>query len=241
MTLLASRHAPVASIIPLLHRHLQPALDQGQHVAVTDAACNRLHQRGVRNRIEVLAQIGIHDIGIPIAQRLVNFPHGVLSRTPRTVAVSAVVEVRLEDRFQNQLGRGLHHTVPSRRDPEGAFAAARLGDSSPSSPRCHPGRHRVRDDTRSVDPVVAISPEIGGRCYTGGVVVRPRVAGHDQARGLPVTMSFREKGGLAEEWGPRPASNRERSVDRRNSERSASILGCDSSPVNGLPSTGAVS
>jgi site-specific DNA recombinase len=64
----AAPMSPVPLLVPLGHRCRQPHLDQMQHSAIHDAPRHALHQFGVRNRIEVLAQICIHDIGIPIAE-----------------------------------------------------------------------------------------------------------------------------------------------------------------------------
>ena len=60
----------------------------------------------------------------------------------RPIAVGRGVEIRLEDRLQHQLGGGLHHAVPDRRDTERPLAATGLRDHHPSH-RC--GSVRLRD------------------------------------------------------------------------------------------------
>src|ERR1700758_4797411 len=56
---------------------------------------------------------------------------GIDRAATRPIAVGTVLEVRLEDRLQHDLGCGLNHTVPDRRDAERTFAAARLRDHHP--------------------------------------------------------------------------------------------------------------
>ena len=57
----AARHAPRPVAVTLLDRRLEPQLDQPQHVPVDDAPRHRLHEAAMRNRIEILRQIRIHD------------------------------------------------------------------------------------------------------------------------------------------------------------------------------------
>ena len=61
---LAATHAPGPVPVPFLDRRLQPQLDQPQHVPIHDTAGHRFEEVGVRNRIEVLGQIGINHVGI---------------------------------------------------------------------------------------------------------------------------------------------------------------------------------
>ena len=53
---------------------------------------------------------------------------GVLGSALRAEAIRAWLEVRLEDRLEHQLQRGLHDPVGGRRDPQAADLARRLGD-----------------------------------------------------------------------------------------------------------------
>ena len=75
-----------------------------------------------------------------------HFLDRVQAASSRAVAIGAGIEVRLEDRLQHQLGSGLHHPVPDRRDAERALAAAGLRDQDPSH-RCRP--IRLLDQVRS--------------------------------------------------------------------------------------------
>ena len=66
----------------------------------------------MRDRVEVLGKIRVDHIGVAGAEPLVDLSDGVHAASSRTVAKGAGVEIRLEDRLENQLGRGLHHSVP---------------------------------------------------------------------------------------------------------------------------------
>ena len=59
--LLLPAHAPRPDAIPLLDRRGQPELDQPQYVPVDDAAGHRSEEVHVRNRVEVLRQVGVDD------------------------------------------------------------------------------------------------------------------------------------------------------------------------------------
>ena len=62
----------------------------------------------MRDRVEVFRQVGVNDIGVTPAKQPVHF----LDRAGRTatgpVAIGSIVEIRLEDRFQHELGSGLN-------------------------------------------------------------------------------------------------------------------------------------
>ena len=60
----AAAHAPFPVAIPVLDRHLQPQLDQPQHIAVDDTAGHRSQEVRVRDRVEILRQVGVDDVGI---------------------------------------------------------------------------------------------------------------------------------------------------------------------------------
>src|SRR5271168_4367897 len=61
---LPSTNPRFAVLVPLLNRHLQPHLDQMQHVPIYNAPSDALYQFPVRDRIEVFGQISVHHIGI---------------------------------------------------------------------------------------------------------------------------------------------------------------------------------
>jgi hypothetical protein len=61
-----------------------------------------------------------------------------------SIAIGAVLEVRLENRLQHKLGGGLNHPIPNRRDAERrAFAASRFRDRHPPHRR---GPMRLQDE-----------------------------------------------------------------------------------------------
>ena len=56
---LPANHPPLPVAIPFLDRRLEPHLDKGQDVPIHDPPGNATHQLGVRDRIEVLGEVGI--------------------------------------------------------------------------------------------------------------------------------------------------------------------------------------
>src|SRR5712664_406369 len=60
-----------------------------------------------------------------------HFPDGVLRTPLRSVTVGIRFQFRLEDRLDHQLGGGLHHSVPYRRNAERPFPAPGLWDHYP--------------------------------------------------------------------------------------------------------------
>ena len=80
---------------------------------------------------------------------MVDLCDRVLGSPPRTEAVRAWLEVRLEDRLEHQFEGGLHDPVPRGRDAQPSqLAAARLGD------------HRSRTRKRSEQPSLQIVPKL---------------------------------------------------------------------------------
>ena len=134
MLRLATAHAPLPRVIPLLDRRLQPHLDQAQHLPVHHPAGTRLHQLVVRDGVEVLRQVGVDHVRVSVAQRVMDRPDRILRAPLRSIAIGTVLEVRFEDRLQHQLGGGLHHPVPNRRDPEWSLARRQAWESSPDAP-----------------------------------------------------------------------------------------------------------
>ncbi len=70
---LAAHHAPLVIAVPFLAWHLEPQLDQPQHVPVNDAPGHTLQEIPVRDRVEVLRQIGVHHVGVAPADEPVHF------------------------------------------------------------------------------------------------------------------------------------------------------------------------
>src|SRR5262245_61867098 len=61
-----------------------------------------------------------------------HFLYGVTCAAASSVAEGTVAQIRLEDRFQYQLGGGLHHSVPDRRNTKGPLASSWLRYHHPS-------------------------------------------------------------------------------------------------------------
>ena len=60
-----------------------------------------------------------------------HFPDRVLRTPLRPITIGIRIEVRFKNRFQHQLGGGLHHSVPYGRNPQWTLAPARLRDFHP--------------------------------------------------------------------------------------------------------------
>jgi hypothetical protein len=91
----------------------------------------------VRDRVEIFRQIGVNNVGV--APQPVRFLDRIDRAATRSIAISTVLEIRLKERLQHDLCRGLNHPIPDRRDAERSRLPA-LG-SSPAAP--------VRADTSS--------------------------------------------------------------------------------------------
>src|SRR5262249_52021299 len=69
----------------------------------------------------------------PVIQGLVDNPNRIVRAPARAVSIRRLVEIRFEDRFDHQLGCGLHHPIPDGGYPEWSLAhAAGLRDHHPS-------------------------------------------------------------------------------------------------------------
>ncbi len=128
---------PPPVVGPFRHRRLEPPLQQPQHPAIAEASRQRLHQIGVRDRVEIARQIRVNHRGVPGAQRPVHFLNRLRGRAPRPVAIGRGLQVRFEDRLQDQQSGGLDHPVLDRGNTKWPVSdPARLGDQHPP--------HRVR-------------------------------------------------------------------------------------------------
>ena len=87
-----------------------------QHVLVAYATGHRFHQLHVRDAVEVTRQVRVNHLRMPAFQQRFNPPDGVSSAAAWAVGVLLVLKVRLEDRFQNDQGRRLYHTISDRGD-----------------------------------------------------------------------------------------------------------------------------
>jgi site-specific DNA recombinase len=120
----AAAHAPPPVRVRFLDRCLEPLLQRAQHMAIDNPRRDRAKQLGVRDRVEVLRQVGVHHIGEPLAKQSVHRLDRIRTTAARPVAIGGGFEVRLEDRLPHQLRGGLRHPVPDRRNPEWALTIA---------------------------------------------------------------------------------------------------------------------
>ncbi len=117
---------------------LQERLDQPQDAFVPDAFPHPRHEGGMRDLVEACGDVGLEH-PVVLADRcaeVVNLRDRVLGSASWTETVGTRLEVRLEDRFEHQLQRGLHDSVGYGRDAQTALLAAAFRDHLLP----HPGR-----------------------------------------------------------------------------------------------------
>src|SRR5271167_3979479 len=121
---------------PALRRlhHLggQKRLQQSQHLTVGYLLPHPVHQRRVRNRVEVAFQVRIHHPVVTLLQQGVDAAQRILAAPLRTEPVAVRREIPLEDRLQHRSERCLQHPVAHRRDAQGSHLfASQLGNPRP--------------------------------------------------------------------------------------------------------------
>ena len=81
-----------------------------QQAPVHDPARDRSHELGVRDRVEVAAEIGVDDFPVSGVDEAVHLPDGI--ECPRGGAIGVLFgrQVGLEDGLQDQHGRRLAHS-----------------------------------------------------------------------------------------------------------------------------------
>ena len=99
---------------------------------VAHAAGDRFHQFGVRDAVEVAAQIRVDHLGMSRVQQAVDVVHGIQRAATRSIGVLLRLQIGLEDRLEDQHRRHLHNTILDRRDAQRALLAVRFGDVNPS-------------------------------------------------------------------------------------------------------------
>jgi len=82
----------------------------------------------MRDFVKAGRDVGVQHPLIGVGPQHVDLGDRVVGSTFRAEPVGARVEVRLEDRFQDQLERGLHHPVRGGRNSQAAELPAALGD-----------------------------------------------------------------------------------------------------------------
>jgi len=111
---------------PGLEERLYPAQDS----FVSDSFSHPAHQGGVVDLVEARRDVRLeHPLIVPGGGgQVVDLGDRVLSPAPGTEAIRRWLEVRLEDRLEHQLQRGLHDPVAGGRDTQAAQLARRLWD-----------------------------------------------------------------------------------------------------------------
>jgi hypothetical protein len=116
-------------IVPLDHpRGAEPLREEPEDVPVRHAARHRRQEWGMRNRVEVGREVGVEHLRVALRERAGDLRHGLVRVLLRPEAVGARLEVRLEDRLQDQDGGRLDYSVPHGGDAEGPLPALPLGD-----------------------------------------------------------------------------------------------------------------
>jgi hypothetical protein len=108
----------------------QERLHPSQDTLVPDPTSHPAHQGRVVDLIEARRDVRLEHPLVVTGRRseVVDLSDSVPGSALRTKPVAARVEIRLEDRLEHQLQRGLHDPVTGRRDPETTDLARRLGD-----------------------------------------------------------------------------------------------------------------
>ena len=122
----------------LLARSFQHDLQKVHDVHVVDPPRHFRQQPVVPNIVKVGAQINVEDPRLPPDYRLGNSLDRTMSCPLGTISKRSRLEIRLEDRFEYELERALHHSVADRWNREDADFAPVL--VSPASARGVAGR-----------------------------------------------------------------------------------------------------
>jgi site-specific DNA recombinase len=145
----AGRGVPLAAVLAE-NAGLQERLDQHEDALVGDPSTHPAHERGVADGVKARLDVVLQHPLIGAAGEVVDLGDGVMRAPAWPEPVGARQKVRLPDRFQDQLERGLHHTIPHGGDAQPApLAAAGLGD--------HPLPH----GHRTKRPGLQVSAKIG--------------------------------------------------------------------------------
>src|SRR5215217_7634262 len=124
---------------------------------VPDPRSHPVHQGRMVDHVEARLDVTFHHPLIRAGGELVNLSNRVLGAPPRTEAIRAWLEVRLEDRLEHQFEGRLHGAVPRGRDAKPSqLGAARLGD--------HPFSHREWSE----QPCLQIVPKLRQELFLRG-------------------------------------------------------------------------
>ena len=117
----ALRNAPFA--VGFEH-HLQ----QAHHVAIVHPFGHLRQQPIMPDIVEIALQVDVDDACLMLNDRSRHAVHRFMRRALGTVSERPRLKVRLEDRFQYELERALHHPIADRRNRKDADLAAILRD-----------------------------------------------------------------------------------------------------------------
>ena len=122
-----------APLIALFHhRAPKPHPDQLQYRPIRNPSLYRSHQSIMRNGIQVARQVRVIHLPPTHFQIPPNLLHGSLCSSPRPKPMRTVQEICLEDRFNDQQHRHLHHPVSYTGNPQGAPLSVGLGYVDPA-------------------------------------------------------------------------------------------------------------
>ena len=107
-----------------------------KEVTIDDSPCDALHERSVWNLVEILGEIRVYDVSVPILEQLMHSLYGTDSTSPRPIAISFRSQISLEDRLEEQFVGRLHLAIADRGDAERSLPASGFRDHDPS--------HRLR-------------------------------------------------------------------------------------------------
>ena len=136
-----------------------------------------VHQRRVIDVVEARLDVGLQHPLVRLRREVVDLGDRVLRAPVRPEPVGDRLEVGLEDRFQDQLQRGLHDPVGHGRDPQRPQFPAGLGNHHlPHRCRGEGPRPQLIADLvqERLDPVPGFDPGHGGPVDPGSA--RARVA-----------------------------------------------------------------
>ena len=111
------------------HSCLEKRLHQRQDPFVSDSVTHTIQKGRVIEPIEARLDVTF-EYPLVVSRgrsKVVNLGDSVLGPASRSEAIAAWLEVRLENRLEHQLQRGLHDSVCGRRDAQRTDLAARLG------------------------------------------------------------------------------------------------------------------
>lgn len=101
----------VSVLVGFFHRSLQPHLDQMQHGSVHHPTGNRLKKLGMRNTIEVTAEVCVNNFLMASIDQLVDTFDRVQRAAVSPIGVLFRLQIGLEDGFEHQNCRHFRRPV----------------------------------------------------------------------------------------------------------------------------------